>query len=248
MSRVYFHSPSGTAELFGSERAHAAGLIGDMSFGIAGHDREAILSMVPSGHYLHAYADDPAWLQIFGTAWRVSDDLTFKWRDREMDAFTLSLNTALALGNDALRFFARMHGSCEIHGWVDGPDRAWLAGILRGGREGGIYRDGAGWESVIDLLEARADEPVVMSYSVCDGFPNPYASDWGKPQGDEDSEAWYELPPDEQWASSMRWLRARPSLLQIRPEDWLDFRFGEGLSALDLAAAGREERFAEALA
>ena len=35
-----------------------------------------------------------------------------------VDGFTLALNTALVGGGDALRLSARVHGSCEIHGWV----------------------------------------------------------------------------------------------------------------------------------
>lgn len=106
----------------------------------------------------------------------------------------VGLNTALAAGSDPVRLAAKLHGWCEIHAWVEGPDRAWLAGIIDEGLRAGMYRkglwyadqpDGArdkwsplGWEQVLELLRARDDEPVVTSYSVCDQFPNQDVADW----------------------------------------------------------------------
>ena len=97
-----------------------------------------------------------------------------------LDPSSVSLNTALALGSDPVRLAAKIHGWCEVHAWFDGPDRAWAADIIDQGLAAGIYRRGhpadagysQGWEQVQALLRERDDEPVVMSYSVCDQFPN----------------------------------------------------------------------------
>lgn len=266
MSRVYFHSPSGEAELRGSERAWAGGICEDMTVSLVtpriGDCLDRMMELIPEGHYLRAVRQDsPEWPRSFQTAWRV--ELNLDWRGQTLDSWTFSLNTALVLGNDPVKFLARMHGTCEIHGWVEGPYRAWLAGIIQQGRDLGIYREGAGWEDVSALLLARDDEPVVMSYSVCDQFPNSYASDWmpawpvdvpetwdalTKPQQDERSarsESWYDLDDAEKWERGMRWLRAQPGLRDLGPTR--DFRFGHGLSAFDLIAPDRDERLDRAL-
>lgn len=268
MSRVYFHTPSETAELRGSERAWASSIVEDIATAIVtprfGEQRDRMLELIPQGHYLRATpVDSPAWEKSFQTAWRVELDLD--WRGRKLDSWTFSLNTALVLGNEQVRFLARLHGQCEIHGWVEGLHRNWLAGVIERGRELGFYRADAGWESVIELLRRRDDEPVVMSYSVCDQFPNAYASDWmpawpaGKPERwdalseDEQkerearSEAWYDLDEAEQWERGVRWLRTQPGMKEMEPADWSDFRFGHGLSAFDLIAPDRDERLARAL-
>lgn len=243
MSRVYFHSPSGMAELRGSERAWASSLVNDMACGfIARADQDALFELIPVGHYLREVPEGrkhPHWDKWLRTAWCVGLDLN--WRGHTLDAWTFTLNTALLLGNDPVRFMARMHGQCEIHGWVDGRNRVWLADIIGRGRASGLYRHDAGWEDVAAFLGQRDDEPVVMSYSVCDGFPNAYASDWTG-TGDD----WYDLPEVEQWDRGMRYLRSM-SGLELSPDDWTEMRFGHGLSVIDLTAPDRDERLRSAL-
>jgi len=109
----------------------------------------------------------------------------------------VGLNTALLAGSDLIRLAAKIDGWCEVHAWVEGGDRAWLAGIIEQGLRAGMYRQGLwmdnpdsgardkwapmGWDQVIGLLRARDDEPAVMSYSATDGFPNPYVAGWEPP-------------------------------------------------------------------
>jgi len=143
----------------------------------------------------------------------------------EWDLFTTQLNTAAVFGGDAMRFVARVHGQCEIHGYVEGPDRTWLAEIIDEGLDLGILRQetqgyGRGWEDVAQLLRRRSDLPVVMSYSVCDSFPP------RDPEKDEQMS----------WEAGIAALRARPGL-RMDPEDWATFRFGDGRHAMDLARA-----------
>lgn len=255
MSRVYFHSPSTpAAELRGSERAYAGMLCSSLALSVIepdGFDTEKRLrAWLPADHYLHGTAA-PHFARSWATAFRVGDGPLIVRDGEPLDVFGLTLNTAIVLGNDAVRFLARLHGQCEIHGFVEGPNRAWLADIIAAGRASGIYRADQGWEAVATLLTSRNDEPVVMSYSVCEQFPHagvgnwmpPWPDgvprDWGKltdeqqREREQRQEAWYELPRDEQWARSLAGIRA-DAWLELKPSHWADYRFGHNLSAFDL--------------
>ena len=120
----------------------------------------------------------------------------------------LAYNTALVTGSDPIRLAARIERRCEVHGWFEGPDRAWAADLIDTGLESGLFRrvlhhqdtDGQttavvpqGWEEVQSLLRARDDEPVVMSYTVESTFPNVECSDMALP--------WPDGVPEGRWAS-----------------------------------------------
>jgi hypothetical protein len=162
-----------------------------------------------------------------------NDGDSFVMGGERVDPFTAGLNTAIALGSDPVRLFARLHGQCEIHCYVEGPNRAWLAGIIEEGRACGLYRDDMGWEAVIDLLRSRKDGPVVTSYSVTDSFPN---ADIGGATSETDVDAFYELPDAEQWARAIDGLRAVRAgrRLELRPDDWSHYVFGDGVNGLAL--------------
>lgn len=280
MSRVYFHSPSGTAELRGSERAWLGGLVSDLALGMLDlrdiRHIDRLRELLHPDHYLHAYpmnpgpGHGPSWANSYATAFHIGwDDRTplMQYAGKPISTFSLVLNTAALLGNDAIKLAARIHGQCEIHAWVDGPNRSWLAGIMQAGLDAGIYRKGfwfndgpdgprkwsdQGWGDVIALLQSRDDEPVVMSYSVCGGFPDYDIGDWmdRRPDGvdeDEHSEAWYDLDDAEKWRISMAGLRASGDGLELRPDDWGSFRFTHELSVLDLFADDWEERLQRAV-
>lgn len=184
----------------------------------------------------------------------------------------LGFNTALLAGSDPVKLAAKIHGYCEVHCWVDGPDRSWLAGIMQAGLHGGLYRRGLwysdapdgpadkwasqGWDEVIALLLSRADEPVVMSYTVCDSFPNAEFG-WMPPWPDgvpkrwdalseeqqaarsERSEAWYDLDHAEQWRISTEALRARP-YGRLTPESLGGQAFGPSLTIYDVLNDSRQ--------
>lgn len=294
MSRIYFHSPSGTAELHGSERAWLGGLVNDIALGVLSPSSpsriDRLRSFIHPDHYLAAtdpYAVDAygrggveSWASTYATSfsvgWSRSTPL-IQYRGKELDSFTLALNTAALLGNDQIKLAARLHGQCELHAWVDGPNRTWLAAVMQTGLDSGIYRSGfergqaestwvpQGWDEVIDLLRQRDDEPVVTSYSVCDQFPNSSVGDWMPPwpdgvpkqwdalseeqqeQRSSRSDAWYELDDVEQWRISMAGLRSSEGGLELKPDNWDRFRFEHKLSVLDLVAHDAEERLANAL-
>jgi hypothetical protein len=143
--------------------------------------------------------DHLRWVSDIHTRLRVGFgfDEPLKWKGQPLQAFSLILNTACQVGSDAVKLAARLHGQCELHAWVDGPNRAWLADIIQAGLHSGVFRKGIwyqdvpngpkdkwsdqGWGDVIALLRERDDEPVVTSYSVTDRFPNRSLTTWNPP-------------------------------------------------------------------
>jgi len=210
VSCVYFHSQHGTAKLRGSERAHLGALVSDLTTGFLrrAYSRQVdqLLTLIRPGHYLHEIDHAASgwlhpWLDSFATALAtgIQSELLV-WNGRPIDPFAVCLNTAMRYGSDPVRLAARIHGQCEIHCYVEGINRAWLANLVEQGLEDRVYRDGIwyvdrvceghpaaqpdrkwcdqGWGEVMKLLRDRDDEPVVMSYSVCDGFPNQEIAGW----------------------------------------------------------------------
>lgn len=253
MSRIYFHSPTNESEVRGSERAYAAHLVNEMfvtTLGVSDNDypdRPHVLRNIiaPSHYCLRSQGQQFA--RELETALHVHGGMggpILMMDGKAVDTFSASLNTALVMGSDAIKLGARLHGQCEIHAWVDGLNREWLAEMIEQGHEVGIFRTDAGWESVITHLRERADEPVVTSYSVCEQFPNAHAANWKPTKVDEDGEAdwdaWYELPKETQWMKSMLGIMNTEPLLEIKPDNWNDFYFYDGLTAFDLLAKAIE--------
>jgi hypothetical protein len=289
MSRVYFHSPSGEAELWGGERAHLGGLCNDVTIGILDIQRNhARIAEVINAAGDRAYLRPPAsrdfagfqrWRMSVETAIRVGwdDEPSFAWKGQPISMFTLTLNTALRAGGNPLKLAARLHGQCEIHCWCEGKDREWLAGMVSEGLGSGAFRRNvsprASWEDVAAFLRSRDDEPVVLSYSVCDGFPDRHEAGWEPPAGtdlrpswyspddwaklseeeredyhsDARDERWGELPDEERWRIALDALRAKRGDLQLTPDDWDGYAFGHELSAFDLLAPDYAERLDRAL-
>ena len=229
MSTVYFHSPSGDAELSGAERAHAAF--------VAEITGAAMLCPHAERLGLGSFYKEPGLFRI------AASERPLVVAGEKISGWQVLLNTAIAAGSDPVCFLARLHGQCEIHGWIAGEDRAWLAGIIKDGLESGVMRGqlrghSMGWDSVIALLESNSSEPVVMSYSVCESFPR--MSLWkpdmkvdgdGEPDADI-SDAWDAMTDAEQFAACMPAIAA----MQIKPGDLRTEGFGHGMSALDVLA------------
>lgn len=299
MSRVYFHTPSDTAELAGAERAwlnHLATGPADNAWDLHSSLRldraERILAMAPEvpdgeygANYLHRYlreaqeATNRGNYSLIGrlvsalqTRMHV-DGLGLLIHGVQLHTDNLGLNTALAAGSDPIVLAAKIHGWCESHAWVEGPDRAWLADIIDQGLATGLYRQGMGWDApysarlgVVPLLRADTTEPVVMSYSVCEQFPNEEVGDWmpawpaGVPerwdaltvvQQQERGarrEAWYELSQEERWAVSMPGLRADRPWAQLSPATFREVYFHLPLTAYDVMDPGRADRVRQVLA
>jgi hypothetical protein len=180
----------------------------------------------------------------------------FSWKGVEIDAWCLALNTALAVGSDPIRLSAKIHATCEIHGYFEGKDRDWLAGIIEEGLEEGVFRKevrfsrdwrnpeeprelvSMGWTELIEQLRAPHEDSdfVVMSFTVTDGFPDP-PKDW-RPEvtGDERLAQWYELDDRKRFDLALAVVREAGGNKPISPETLRKYRFGHELSLLDLMA------------
>jgi hypothetical protein len=170
----------------------------------------------------------------------------------------LTVNTVMAAGSDPLRLAARIASQAEDQCLVEGPDRAWLAGVISAGLDAGVLRrqaltyDGftpTGWAGITGLLLARDDEPVVVSSPAAGGFPErepgwgpvsgpsrPPAGYWHRLGGDEHALGrWHALPAEEKWQAALDGLRGRGPDGRLDPARWGSWRAGHGLSVLDLA-------------
>lgn len=243
MSCIYFHSEHGEARLSGRERAYAGVLCSDLMLGAFGdltYAKRWLVPLLREDSWIRKSMDFEDSLRL---GLRSMDDV-FVVDGEEIEVWLVSLNTAWVLGGDPLRLLARLHGQCEIHCWVDGPNRQWLASIMRDGRECELYRPNEGWESVIELLESRDDGPVVCSYSVCESFPGYGSLPDDHPlrlRDDDDAlDDFYEMPPHRAWADCMENLRSDNGGLEMKPERWEQFRFGNGMSAFSLLQSSKQ--------
>jgi hypothetical protein len=263
MSTVDFVSEHGIAHLHGSEGHYLASLPARITLGLldlgALRARETYAGILAPDSPLRGL-NGAAFGMFFATTWSTGGigESAFEWRGHPLDSLQISLNTALALGGDPIRFAC--HFSFAGYPWVDGPDRAWLADIIDKGVRAGVFRGpNQGWDAVTELLRSRDDGPVVIGDSTGSReFPTPYLGGWFPPElgndyrrlteaqqevWDERADAWYEVDPAERFRIAMGALRAHPDQgLQMRPETWTELFFGNGLTAFDLLAADRDER------
>lgn len=232
----------------GAEQHYALGMCSQLfetvlgareSFGRAAPYRKVL----PPGAYPLQFDNDAAfihWLSLYigPGAMIVGDNpLIHPQTGEKLSLYHLSLNTAVAIGSAPILLLAKLAAQCEIHCYVEGPNRAWLAGIIEAGLHDNILRTWKndsypGWPGVVDLLKKRDDEPVVCSYSVTSTFPNHavaikqniwtpeikhdtiqqkyHLEDEDNPVEWESSylsELWCDLPESEQWDKAMAALR-----------------------------------------
>lgn len=251
MSCIYFTAPEREVTVRGPERA-AMGLhvnnamdryLGDA---LDQHPERIRELMNPDLHRDLMRANR----RLFMTALHVSYNdpkPPLQWKGVRIEPWMLGLNTAVRTDDPDMTLAARIHGQCEIHGWVDGPDRMWFAGLVRRALERSFLRQGMYWDGVLDLLEESDASPVVTSYSVTGSFPT-YQADWMPKASEEVRESvWDALKPHEQFGIAMADLRRRGGGLQWRPDEWSDYTFGLGVAAQDLLADDWRERLDRAV-
>ena len=159
-------------------------------------------------------------------------------RERVSGGLAQRLNQILA-DHPVLRLSARIHGQCELGGWVAREDREWFARLIRTACETSIrvkpfpdernapatewfedvfrvamstYGGEGGWWRLHDWLRQPGGD-VVMSYSVS-GWP------WS---GEDDDEATMR-PTDPRLPG---FLREHHAQCRLQPADWETYRFGE---------------------
>ena len=238
MSRLYFHSEHGEAELRGSEHhwlGHIARSIATAVWDLARDTDRGyeLMALAPEGpDYLHkamrdAQAEEARNKDLYanrppGISYPHNATFTAQQQFRSaletalnvhgfqvevagvrLHTTDVGLNTALACGSAPVQLAAKLYGWGEGHCWVDGKDRAWMADVIDKGLESGVLRraiwyvDGVcdgpvawhpdrklsnqGWEAVQEFLRSRGDGPVVLSYSICDQFPNREIAGWEPP-------------------------------------------------------------------
>ena len=159
-------------------------------------------------------------------------DRTFEYRGDTISAWEFGLNTVLAGGGDFLRLAARIQAQCEIHAWIAAEDCVWFADMIQRERDAGTLRADVGWEAVIQLLVANTRQtrpdpfPVVMSYTVTDRWLDGDTASM-------DPDVFAALSTEAQWEWCVPNLEPTS---RIQPEDWHRYRFGDCLSAFDIAA------------
>jgi len=261
MSKLYFNSVEGTAEVHGSERANFAGLTRSFGSELLNPDMYAglLLTAITATDHLHkiphtGYAAAITWAQAFQNSIRAYDGFTFDIDGEKVNSSTMFSNTALLLGSDAIKLATRLHFQCELNCWVEGKNRAWLADIIENAPST-IFRPNSGWEEVIELLRSSDEGEVVISESIGSSFPNFYDNNRIHVEWDEDTEQedvayeraeeqWHELPRTEQWAGAMEWLRDQRGKRELKPEDWNTYTFGHGYNTLSFIEKLRENRAA----
>lgn len=245
MSSISFHTEQGReVELRGSERAWMGMLCNDMlitALNVSKFDTgdDPIRKVMSEGSYLRNYTG-AKFVDLFDT-WVCAggDRAGFLINEKLVRCWELALNTAMVMGSDPMYLMARLHGQCEVHGYVPEKQRAWVAGVIEQGLENGLMRSGMGWDGVLALMLAPDPGPIVTSYSVTDSFPNMKAAgkEWTPPAGLEDTdeihEAWWALSFEDQWRLAMKGL-SKERFMAIRKDPRREFRFTHRMTGFDV--------------
>lgn len=294
MSRVLWHARDGQAEILGSERVWCARLAEgpavaawDLGHSWALDKLAPIMAAIPErqddttgSNYLHVYYRqalaaaqyDPGparqFLDTLATALRVRS-IEIVIAGHRLGLGNVDLNTALLTGSDVIKLAAKIHGWCESHCYIEGPDRAWAAGLIEDGLKTRLFRPAAGWQDAQKLLRTTDDGPVVLSYTVCDSFPREdfhpdrprwidgFNEDWSKLEKDQQrewedwSERFHKLwkaDPGGVFDACMGELRRRRPWARLSPDTLGEVWFGPPVTVYDLLCDEREERVRAACA
>jgi len=253
MSTLYFHNLAGTTEVRGSERHYAAGFVSDLAWGALSwypYEREGSYDALRK-LFVPAFAKDIGSIRPEAVRESVrlslsvsSDKPVFQVEGKVLNSWSLELNTALVVGNDVVKFLARLHGQVEIHAWIagckmDADAHPFFANLLQQGLDTHLLRPDAGWEDVIAAFHGNPQEATVLSTSVCESFPNRgMAREGGFEIDPENEDAYHELPHEKQWEYAFKGLQncQDKKFLQLDHHKWQEFRFGHKRDYLWLRA------------
>lgn len=146
----------------------------------------------------------------------------------------LAMNACLRLRSEVLTLLVRIHGQCEVHCWIEGANRAWIAGLIEQALQCNLFRQGVWWDEVVAFLRANDTEPVFLSYSGASTWPSFHLA---RQAYQVTEEAWDQLPPAERWKMAEAALRHEsaqevadpdaPMSRELRPLNWHQYLFAE---------------------
>jgi hypothetical protein len=143
VSRIYFHSPSGEAQVAGTERAWMGCLIDDIGMATVNGNMlknldewcevwlygkrfsDLLISSGNPGGLPYSTLVERASIALRRESWG-PDQSGIWYRGHRIKTENLTANTAMLVGSEHVQLAVRLHNQCEIHSWVDGPNRAWL--------------------------------------------------------------------------------------------------------------------------
>lgn len=247
LSRLYFHGIEYDSEICGTERHYASWVCKHLTlaflsafFAYPGMERNTLLDLVRSKeNYGEILYEGKNFFEHNFENWFMNESNDgFLINGVFHSNFEIHLNTTLRLGNDQMKLYARLHGQCEIHCYVEHENMMWFSNIIENGLKNYIFRRDAGWENVISHLRHEfaedRNEPIVTSFSVTDEFPNREIcgiSDWSL----KDIDTWYDIPFEKRWQMGVRNLRAKDGgLMEIKPQNFNDYIFENGMDAFKL--------------
>ena len=224
MSAIYFHTiDNDTYRISGRERAYMSTFLNRLTLGLFNfkYGSDNIKQLVPCDSWVHETNSD---FEESFKLWYSNDSSAYlNINDEQISTFTFALNTAYAMGNDVIKLMARIHSQCEIHCYVKNEHIEWFLSIVKQGLDTKILRAEQGWE---ELLKIKTNGDLVLSYSVCERFPN---------RGyDIDDDEWYEnMTYEDQWVHSFNKLEDG---LEISPEtfNYEYFYYRSKISYFDL--------------
>ena len=242
MASICFHTLDSDAQLKASERRALQRLCVELFLGKLDLSSDSpryphpLRRALPANHYTQQY-HETQWVEAMELLIRAdSGELKLVVPSgRRTSLEEIILNTALDAGDDTLKLAARVDGQCEIHGFVEGRNRQWLAVIIENSLNRGLFNEGAGWEDVVRLLTSPCDGAVVLSASCCESFPNQGTAEEGGWKGHES--AWDRLKNKTRWNRAVKGLRTQEERgygKELKPDNWKEFRFQKDVSLTDI--------------
>lgn len=158
---------------------------------------------------------------------------------RKLSAWSVAMNTLKAVASEPIKLLIHIHAQCEIHAWVDEPNREWFADSIETLMEEGVLSESY-WRPLITWLRETAKGPIVLSYSVCDEFPTPSMI----PEFRE-AECAYEACEKAGWSAERLWdecfarLKAEKTL-ELNPDRVANTTFDANLTPYDVRRFWRE--------
>jgi hypothetical protein len=245
--REFYTPGSESASMMQVTSNHALGQIGMRSWRSA---KEVVAQFGPFLNPDSEYSPlDPYFLSWFrGCLQRVMfyGRSPFAFEGREIAAWALSLNTVLSRGTDAMAFVAKVAATHELHCVIEGTDRAWAAEMVNQAVAEGILRNMQPgttipltcWAELRKLLLEDDSQPVVLSSSMGDDFPQ-LPDSWEPDRSEEKrEESWGDLLVEEQFALGLAELLTEPPTGDwnppLGPESLRGTRFRHELDYFDL--------------